>query len=270
MTGMVVFTDLDGTLLDASTFDAGPARAVLRRLREEGIPVVPVTSKTRAELVPLLTDLELPGPAVFESGGGILRAEGDGWTSESIGPRAGRLRRLARSIERETGASLRFLGQMSREEAAARTGLSGGALDRALDRRFDEPFVLDGGRLDDVVVAARKLDLAVEVGGRFLHLRGAKGKGDAVAALRLEFARGCPDGVRTVGLGDAPMDASFLALTDIPVIVPMTNGRPHPALRKALPGARVAPEPGPAGWARAMEGILEETGVATRSPGGKR
>lgn len=268
MTGMVVFTDLDGTLLDASTFDAGPARSVLRRLREAGVPVVPVTSKTKSELLPLLRDLQLSGPAVFESGGGILRATGNGWATESIGLRAGRLRRLARSIEKETGASLRFLGQMSREEASARTGLSGGALDRALDRMFDEPFVLDDGLLGDVVLAAHRFDLVVEVGGRFLHLRGKKGKGDAVESLRREFAARAPGGLRTVGLGDAPMDAPFLVLTDIPVIVPMTNGRPHPELQKALPGARIAPEPGPAGWARAMEEILAETAVAAPSFGG--
>jgi len=48
---MVVFTDLDGTLLrheDYSWLPAGPALAELRRRR---IPLVIASSKTRAEIV---------------------------------------------------------------------------------------------------------------------------------------------------------------------------------------------------------------------------
>lgn len=46
---MIVFTDLDGTLLDERG-ELGPAREALERLRALGVPVVPVTAKTRKEV----------------------------------------------------------------------------------------------------------------------------------------------------------------------------------------------------------------------------
>jgi len=47
---LVVFTDLDGTLLDEETYSWEAAEPALAMLRERGIPWVMVTSKTRAEV----------------------------------------------------------------------------------------------------------------------------------------------------------------------------------------------------------------------------
>jgi predicted mannosyl-3-phosphoglycerate phosphatase (HAD superfamily) len=52
----------------------------------------------------------------------------------------------------------------------------------------------------------------------------------------------------TLGFGDAPNDLPLLQAVDEPVIVPRPDGTPHPDLVTALPHARVAPAPGPAGW----------------------
>ena len=48
---LLVFTDLDGSLLDHDTYDWQPASAWLTRLEQRAIPVIPTTSKTRAELL---------------------------------------------------------------------------------------------------------------------------------------------------------------------------------------------------------------------------
>ena len=47
----VFFTDLDGTLLDHATYKWTRARRALTTLRRRGIPLVIVTSKTRAEVL---------------------------------------------------------------------------------------------------------------------------------------------------------------------------------------------------------------------------
>jgi ribonucleotide monophosphatase NagD (HAD superfamily) len=49
MPSPLVFTDLDGTLLDHDTYDWTPARDALDRLTRAGIPVVFTSSKTAAE-----------------------------------------------------------------------------------------------------------------------------------------------------------------------------------------------------------------------------
>ena len=55
----LVFTDLDGTLLDHDSYRWQPAAPWLERLRLSNVMVIPVTSKTRAELMPLRRELGL-------------------------------------------------------------------------------------------------------------------------------------------------------------------------------------------------------------------
>jgi len=71
MARLIVFTDLDGTLLDHSTYKWEAAQPALRQLRLSGSPVVLCTSKTRAEVLPLRDQLKLTDPFVTENGGAI-------------------------------------------------------------------------------------------------------------------------------------------------------------------------------------------------------
>ncbi len=47
---LVIFTDLDGTLLDRDTYSFEPALPALRLIRQKDIPLVLSSSKTRAEI----------------------------------------------------------------------------------------------------------------------------------------------------------------------------------------------------------------------------
>lgn len=73
---LLVFTDLDGTLLDHESYDWSPARQALNRLAALGALVVPATSKTRAEVAPLMAALGLTGPAIVENGAGVAYLPG--------------------------------------------------------------------------------------------------------------------------------------------------------------------------------------------------
>jgi mannosyl-3-phosphoglycerate phosphatase len=60
-----------------------------------------------------------------------------------------------------------------------------------------------------------------------------------------------------VALGDSPNDLSMLERADRPVIVPRSDGEADLTLRRGLPHAETAPEPGPAGWNMAVLTVLE-------------
>lgn len=47
---LVIFSDLDGCLLDRSSYEWEPARPTREVLKRRGIPLVPCSSKTQAEL----------------------------------------------------------------------------------------------------------------------------------------------------------------------------------------------------------------------------
>jgi len=65
----IIFTDLDGTLLDRETYTFEPALPALRILQEKGIPLILSSSKTRAEIELYRKRLENDHPFVSENGG---------------------------------------------------------------------------------------------------------------------------------------------------------------------------------------------------------
>jgi len=71
----IVFTDLDGTLLDHHTYDYSPALPALAKLQERQIPLVFCTSKTAAEMIPFRTEIENVDPFIVENGGGTYIPE---------------------------------------------------------------------------------------------------------------------------------------------------------------------------------------------------
>lgn len=272
---LAVVTDLDGCLLDAQTFDFEPARGTLRLLRRLGVPLVLCTSKTRAEVRALYAALGSRHLAVIEDGAAVLVPPGVAPRVRLPGARPtgdGRLLALAKPypvvrraftvIRRRTRCAAVGLGDLSLAAVGARTGLPPGAARRAARREFDEPFVFVARESHWAGVArrtARQLGLVVTKGGRFYHLHGLTDKGRAVRVARAILdVRSGP--LTIVALGDSPLDAAFLAEVEVPIIVPRPDGRADPVLRRRVPHARVAPAPGPAGWARAVEAVLREVG----------
>ena len=80
---LLVFTDLDGTLLDDAYGFAG-AEPALAQLAEQHIPLILATSKTRAELTGLAAQLPgVPG-LIFENGAGITCPGSEGPKPRSL------------------------------------------------------------------------------------------------------------------------------------------------------------------------------------------
>jgi mannosyl-3-phosphoglycerate phosphatase len=263
---LVVFSDLDGTLLDRERYSFEEAEPALRALRERGIPLVLCSGKTRAEMEPLRARLGLDAPFIVENGGAIVVPEAGPGPARLVPlgvPRAQLIAALV-ELERETGIPLRPFSQLSPEEVAGLTGLSAEQAARAQQRDYDEPFLITGPgmasgdsrdrALDDRLdAAARRFGLRVIHGGRLHHLTGPSDKGTAVrAVLRLPAYQR----VESLGLGDAASDRALLEAVDRPILVPGPGGI-DPALATALPAAERAPAPGPRGWNRAVLTILE-------------
>jgi len=68
----IVFSDLDGTLLDHNTYGWQEAQPALNLCKNRHVPIVLVSSKTRAEMEFLRRSLSISAPFVSENGGGIF------------------------------------------------------------------------------------------------------------------------------------------------------------------------------------------------------
>ena len=264
---LLIFTDLDGTLLDHHSYSLKGAEETLQRLRQHGVPVILTSSKTRAELQALQGKLGFSGPFIAENGGSIfipadyamldtsgLEKSGSYYVKQ-LGRPYSHIRAIFTKLQ--SRYRIRGFGDMTAEEIMALTGLPKADALLALQRDCSEPFFfLAEPRLQELEEELVGQGLTVTRGGRFYHLMAAgQDKGRAVAETTRLFQAGCPEPFVTVGLGDAENDYPMLKVVDIPVLIPKPD---ETFTNMDLEGLRMAPYPGSRGWGAAVTAILHD------------
>jgi mannosyl-3-phosphoglycerate phosphatase len=259
---LVVFTDLDGTLLDHQTYSFAEAGEALDLLARQRIPVVLCSSKTRAEIELLQQDLKLAHPFISENGGGLFVPRGyfpfslprsrqvSAFDVVEFSKPYAYLIDVLHRVSRSLGIEVVGFSDMSTEQVARECKLSLAEARLAKLREYDEPFrVVDpngtaGARLFE---ALQKQGLRCTSGGRYHHLTGAHDKGAAVRTLR-QYYEAAWGKIRSVGLGDGLNDASLLREVDVAIVVPNPAAGATTRLLREVPRARLAAATGPRGW----------------------
>lgn len=272
---LVVFTDLDGTLLRHEDYAWAAARPALDALALRGVPLVLASSKTRAEVDAWRVRLDNHDPFIVENGAALFVPEGPiadrlervppaptragGYLRVEFGARYEELRRALPELARRLGVPLRGFGDMSRAEVERLTGLKGPDLARAFEREYDEPFLagreLGEAEWNRLALEAEALGLRTTRGSRFLHLHGESSKGRAARHLAAALDEGGA-GVVSLGIGDGPNDAPLLLATTEAAIVAKPDGTHDARLAAAVPGARLARGIGPVGFKEAVLAFL--------------
>lgn len=271
MRRILIFTDLDGSLLDSANYSFDTAKEALSAIHHHGAVLILVSSKTRAEMAPLQRRLQLCHPFIVENGGAIYVQKGyfpfvvSGATPEDkyevvpLGTPYPRLRAALKEIGKDLGCRLRGMGDCSIEEVARLTGLSLAEAQLATQREYDEPFVVDEGEVswESLAKAVKARKLQCTRGGRFYHLMGANDKGIASRRLLGWYQRlGQEDGRKllTIGIGDSLNDLPMLASVDYPILVQKPDGSYDPGVQ--LPHLIRAVGVGPVGWNRSLMDLL--------------
>lgn len=227
---LVVFSDLDGTLLDHDTYDYTPALEAVAFLKQHAMPLILVSSKTLPEMKGIHSGMGLSSPYIFENGGGIVWP-GTPDRVEYLGLDVSALKAERKLIDAEIGEPVQFITDMKPEEIAARTGLS---LEKALlaqQRLTSLPFVLGSGRnigleeLERINDSLRKNGFSMTRGGRFYHFLSSRSdKGQAINRVIDYYRKKGGGPVTTMGIGDSENDISMFKTVDIPVVVRKKDG----------------------------------------------
>ncbi|HQP47250.1 MAG TPA: HAD-IIB family hydrolase, partial [Spirochaetota bacterium] len=260
----LLFSDLDGTILDFHTYSCEKSLPGISLCREHGIPLILVSSKTFDEMADIHCRLGLDAPFVFENGGGVA------WKNSSCGsgsPYELQLSGLTCEVLRErlpllrdaAGHALTPLPDMDWEKVADLTGLDETGARNALKRRTSIPFIIDQGngllygKLPEVNSMLQGHGLQVIQGRRFFHFTSAGvDKGAAVKKIIARYGE-------TSGNGEILTFAAGDSFNDMPMFDAVSRsfyvGDDDVAAVKSGTVHRTEAR-GPAGFTEAVRGII--------------
>ncbi len=271
----IIFTDMDGTLLDESDYSFEAARPALDLIHAQDIPLILCSSKTRAELALYRQRLHNAHPYISENGGGIFvppgcfteppdgAPRGSGDRLIALGAPHAEIRREFVALRRRLGVKVRGFTDMTVDEVAALTGLPPEEAALACQRDFDEPFVFEGDPDPACLRAIEDAGLRWTQ-GRIFHIMGGHDKGLAVRRLLALYEQQY-GAVLSIGLGDSLNDLPLLQSVDRPVLVRHTDGSFDPRIDVA--GLVRTQSPGPLGWNEAVLHILSTRTINGNSAG---
>ncbi len=266
---ILIFTDLDGTLLDHHNYSAKPADRLIEQLHDQGTAdIIPVTSKTQSELQWLRNSIPLQNILSVTENGSVIHACGssplgddDRAHSILLGIRYRAILEQVAKLPQSLRHHITGFADMPVEQVMATTGLRLDDARRAQDREATEPFLWSGSAPE--LSALREIlieeNIQVQRGGRFYHLTGQATKENAMAKIISAFVERKPDfQIISIALGDGPNDLAMIEAANFGVIMPNPDGV---TIETAKAHVRSAPVPGPEGWVMAVQEILGELGL---------
>ena len=267
---LIIFTDLDGCLLDRQTYSFEPAQAALRLIKEKKIPLVLVSSKTRVEMEGYRTRLKNDHPFVSENGGAIFIPKGyfsfqffherewEKYFVLELGTFYPQIIRALEFIKKETGIRIRGFHDLSEEDLVLLSGLTREEAAWAKKREYDEPFLIEGGE-QEIKIVQKKIGergLNYVWGGRFHHILGKNDKGKAAQILKDLYKKEFSS-TRTVGVGDSLNDLPMLSIVDYPILLKGDGGFSSASLAE-IKKLIIMKGTGPQVWNEAIVNILKE------------
>jgi mannosyl-3-phosphoglycerate phosphatase len=258
---IVIFTDLDGTLLDYYTYSCEMVMPLVTRLKRAGVAIVFCSSKTRAEQDVYRQRLGLDSPFIVEDGGAILIDKGyfsfpyeyhrviDGY----LGMPYEEIRRIINEVRQQNNLTFKGFGDMDAIQVANLTGLDLASARLARKREYEETLNLTGSEPEIGLILSKieEAGLSLSRGSRFYSVTGGNNKGKAVSVL-IELFKRKLGRIKTIGVGDSPNDMPMLAEVNVPVLVQKPGGYWE---ELEIPNLYRVEGIGPEGWIEAIKNL---------------
>ena len=249
---LLIFSDLDATLLDHNTYSFQEALPALQLIRKRKIPLILSSSKTYDEMIVIRKELSNHDPFIYENGSGIYFED----NKVSLGTSHSEISNLLQDLKKRF--SFISFYDLGPEGIQKETGLDIYASERAYRREFTEPLIWKDSeqKLSIFKQFLQQNNLTAAQGGRFLTISSTKNKGDALLWVKKRYESIAKVKITTIGLGDSENDINMLDCADNAIIVrhpkklpPNINGHASLIITDAI---------GPKGWNEAIINILDE------------
>lgn len=268
---LLIFTDMDGSLLCHDSYSHEAANGTLEQLQQMGIPLIPTTSKTKAELLHLRAALNNEHPFIAENGAAVfiplnyfeqqpLDTEiiGNFWVKKFVDARH-YWQSLIRQISSINAKKFTTFSELTTVQISELTGLAEGDALRSSCRLYGEPILWKGSdnEKDLFINELKAMGANVLQGGRFLHVSGQCDKGQALTWLASVYeSQHYKCKFKTVAIGDSHNDIAMLETADIALLIRSPAHKlPHVyRTTNTYISEKFAPE----GWVQGVEAILKK------------
>ena len=272
----IIFSDMDGSLLDHDNYSHADADELLAWLRNKQIPVIPVTSKTRAEVLKLREQLNNQHPFIVENGAAVFSPlnyfkhndfddiEDDHYCVKSFVESRAHWQAVLHQVESHLNEAFISFEQAGIQGVIEMTGLSIEEARLASQREFGEPLKWQGTeeQFDAFSQYVRSKGGQLLRGGRFVHLSGGCDKGFALRWLLDRYKQQYIDkNIVTVALGDSHNDIAMLEAVDNAIVI-RSPAHDYPQLNQhANQFVYKTEQEGPRGWVEGVLKVLAKLGI---------
>jgi D-glycerate 3-kinase len=277
-TGSLVFTDMDGSLLNHFDYNFDAAKPLLKQLRQQQVPVIPCTSKTAAELLSLRDAMQSQAPFISENGAAVFILMGtflqqpddtiqqDGYWVKAFTESRDYWLCLLEKLKVKYEGCFNNFNQMSLAEIINATGLDEQSASQAGQRQFGEPvmWLADDLKKTEFIKDLKALGANVLEGGRFIHVSGNADKGQALQWLAEQYQKYSfmPKPITTIAIGDSHNDVAMLEAADVALLMP-SPAHDLPKVDRE-DKTYIAEAIAPQGWQQGVQRIIKDLQSASK------
>ena len=221
---VVIFTDLDGSLLHRDTFKFDSIKDYIKSLINSGIIIIPNSSKTEVEIEKFNKELGIELPFISENGSLIqgLNLINRNFPNKIILSR--QKEELIKIFDTKVPEKIRnrcfLISKMDKKKQEEIFGQKGGRLKDVLDRNYTLPFLFNGEKTEknELLKILNSNSLTLQEGGRVSNLCDNVNKIKSMNKV-IKIIKKTEEKIKTIAVGDNYNDLDMIKNSDVPCLV---------------------------------------------------
>ena len=255
---LIIFSDLDGSLLNRDNFRFDEIKDYIKSLIDEGIIIIPNTSKTEKEIEEFIKELGSNLPYISENGSSIhgLNLINPNFPNKIVLSRDKRelIEIFNSEVPENLKAKCKFISKMNSKQQTNILGLQDNHLKNALNRKYTIPFLFEGDKKEKnrLFNILKSSSLTMQEGGRVLNLGDNTDKVKSMNQV-LKIYKKIESKIKVIAVGDNFNDLDMLRNCDIPCLVFNDQFKQD---QINIDNLIVSNKPSPEGWADVIKTAL--------------
>ena len=221
---VVIFTDLDGSLLHRDNFKFDTIKDYIKSLVNKGIIIIPNSSKNEREIEKFNEELGIELPFISENGSAIhgLNLINQNFPNKIILSREKEelFKIFKTKVPEKLINKCIQISKLKKKEQEKIFGQKGGKLNDVLIRKYTLPILFNGNNAEKnkLLKILSSNSLTLQEGGRVLNLCDNINKIKSMNRV-IKILKKTEDQIKTIGVGDNYNDLEMLKNCDVPCLV---------------------------------------------------